>query len=52
MRYIVLENKYLWDLVKEVNINLKEGWVLQGGVSTGVRNGSYKYYIQAMVKND
>ena len=46
------------DLVKQVNLYLKEGYSLVGGVAVGISNGNdfsrYKsiVYAQAMVKNN
>lgn len=50
MEYIVIEEKYLSDLLVRVNNKLENGYKCQGGImSFVVRDGS-NYYCQAMIK--
>ena len=59
MKYIIVSanDRYEWEarnkLQEKVNEHLKEGWVLQGGVSTYATYGEYheKHFAdQAMIK--
>jgi hypothetical protein len=50
MRYTVLEFDSCFDLEKEVNEKIKQGWKLQGGVSI-TSHGMSIYCSQAMVKD-
>ncbi|MCI3860097.1 DUF1737 domain-containing protein [Lactococcus garvieae] len=50
MRYKVLEFNSRFDLQKEVNEKLRQGWKLQGGVSI-TSHGMSIYCSQAMVKD-
>ncbi|WP_251920045.1 DUF1737 domain-containing protein [Lactococcus lactis] len=50
MKYEVLEFDSHFDLEKQVNEKLKQGWKLQGGVST-TSHGMSIYCSQAMVKD-
>ena len=45
MKYIVLRDEYLNNLVDEVNKKIKDGWKPQGGICVRIR-----YYYQAMIK--
>lgn len=49
MRYIVLDEKYSFDLGVKVEKLLKEGWELQGGVSSFCTTSNY-HYTQALIK--
>ena len=53
MEYHVFESKRIEDLIKDVNNAIKEGWRLQGGVSTSIDSPSLHhdhYYAQAMIR--
>lgn len=47
MRYIVVKQKLMFDLIAEVNNLIQQGWVPLGGVSATEIN-----YLQAMTKTD
>lgn len=49
MKYIILEFDSYFDLEKEVNDRLRQGYKLQGGVSI-TSHGMSIYCSQAMVK--
>lgn len=49
MQYRILTDDSQFDLAKEVELYLKEGWTLQGGVSVTFKKIGY-YFAQAMVK--
>ena len=55
VEYKVIYNDDLYKLMKEVQTEIKKGWVPQGGVSAVpvsiVRTNEIKY-LQAMVKHD
>ena len=50
MRYDVLRNPSLDDLIGFVNKRLVGGWELEGGISIGVLPGGNRVYMQAMTK--
>lgn len=54
MEYKVIYNNDLYKLMEEVQIEIKKGWIPQGGVSavpvSMIRNNEVKY-LQAMVKH-
>ena len=49
MKYKVIEEDFVEILVKEVNIAIADGWILQGGISVG-GNGYKMHYCQAITK--
>ena len=51
MRYTVIKDMDLSDLIRYVNIKLSEGWTLVEGVKTA-NEGRTVYYLQTMVKRD
>ncbi len=48
LEYKILENDSRVNLEKEVNLFLKDGWKLQGGVCCDTYDGT-SYYSQAML---
>lgn len=51
MRYTVVKCESSYELERQVTSYLKQGWKLQGGVST-TSHGMYVYCSQAMIKNE
>lgn len=50
--YTILESTSLSHLIYQVNNHMKEGWELQGGVSTGKANRlNNNIFLQAMIRN-
>lgn len=49
MKYIVISASSIEKLQSQVNQAMKEGFILQGGVSIAIDQGNYQY-CQAMVK--
>ena len=55
MEYKIIYNDDLYKVIREVQTEIKKGWVPQGGISAVpvsiVRNNEIKY-LQAMIKHD
>ncbi len=49
MRYIILSEASILELIKMVTDNLSYGWIPLGGVATSMEQGR-TYYTQAMTK--
>ena len=47
MKYIVITDKVLADLIDEVNFKLDSGYICQGGI---MKCEDYKMYYQAMIE--
>ena len=51
VQYIVVEKMNIYELESSVTTLLKEGWILQGGVSfVFAKEYSEKFFIQAMLR--
>jgi hypothetical protein len=50
MKYDVLATPDLEELCKWVNEKLKQGWQLQGGITTMTHQPRYTVFYQAIVK--
>ena len=52
MTYKVVQNTNYKEFIKSIEINLKHGWSLQGGISVFYMTGNYGdyHYSQAMIK--
>ncbi len=50
MEYTIVTTSSFEDLMKQVNKQIKKGWIPQGGVSV-VEKGGICLYSQAMIKN-
>lgn len=49
--YKIVKHHYLDTFVKEVQNNLDNGWILQGGPSTFENERGIDFFMQAMIKN-
>ena len=49
MEYTVVRTKQIIELIQEVNLLIKEGWVPQGGVCQSTADAPVNFY-QAMVR--
>ncbi|MBR3676998.1 MAG: DUF1737 domain-containing protein [Alphaproteobacteria bacterium] len=52
MKYDVVCDAFLDDLIKAVNERLKKGWQLVGGIATMTHPPRYTVFYQAMVKEN
>lgn len=52
MKYDILCDAFLDDLIKSVNEKLKKGWKCQGGIATMTHQPRYTVFYQAMVKEN
>ena len=52
MKYDVICDAFLDDLIKAVNEKIKKGWQLVGGIATMTQQPRYTVFYQAMIKED
>lgn len=52
MKYDVVCDAFLDDLIKAVNEKIKKGWQLQGGIATMTHQPRYTVFYQAIVKEE
>ncbi len=52
MKYDVICDAFLDDLIKAVNEKIKKGWQLVGGIATMVHPPRYTVFYQAMIKEE
>ena len=52
MKYDVICDAFLDDLIKAVNEKIKKGWKLAGGIATMTHQPRYTVFYQAMIKED
>ena len=52
MKYDVICDAFLDDLIKAVNEKIKKGWQLVGGIAAMTHQPRYTVFYQAMIKED
>ena len=52
IKYDVVCDAFLDDLIKAVNEKIKKGWKLVGGIATMTHQPRYTVFYQAMIKED
>ena len=52
IKYDVICDAFLDDLIKAVNEKIKKGWKLVGGIATMTHQPRYTVFYQAMIKED
>lgn len=54
MKYKIVASDEADEFEKHINLELSDGWILQGGVSVAIHSGEngYFWYVQAMTKSE
>ena len=52
IKYDIICDAFLDDLIKAVNEKIKKGWKLVGGVATMTHQPRYTVFYQAMIKEE
>jgi len=52
IKYDIICDAFLDDLIKAVNEKIKKGWKLVGGIATMTHQPRYTVFYQAMIKED
>ena len=52
MKYDIICDAFLDDLIKAVNEKIKKGWQLVGGIATMTHQPRYTVFYQAMIKEE
>ena len=52
IKYDIICDAFLDDLIKAVNEKIKKGWQLVGGIATMTHQPRYTVFYQAMTKED
>lgn len=52
IKYDVICDAFLDDLIKAVNEKIKKGWKLVGGIATMTHQPRYTVFYQAMIKEE
>ena len=52
IKYDIICDAFLDDLIKAVNEKIKKGWKLVGGIATMTHQPRYTVFYQAMIKEE